>query len=86
MTKLRNGLSSPFETPEAREAFKEALRAAFTASRALTDFLEIMLQGDAVEPMDAIEEAAAEARNAQAAWALFARLSDPVRVEGTRLN
>lgn len=86
MTKLRKRLSSPFETPEAREAFKEALRAAFAASRALTDSLEKMLKGDALEPMGSIEEAVAEARNAQAAWALFARLSDPARGEGSRLN
>ncbi|MGD9540809.1 MAG: hypothetical protein AB7V61_07745 [Methylocystis sp.] len=67
---------SPFESAEAREAFNTSLRAAFTASRALTDFIEGVLRDNPdVEPLAAIELAAAAAREAEKAWAYFLRLS-----------
>lgn len=82
----RQSPKDPFEKTEAKEAFNEALRAAYDATRSLADFLELTLRGETVEPTEAIREAAAQARSAEAAWELFSRLSDPARGEGSRLN
>ncbi|WP_363347130.1 hypothetical protein [Methylocystis echinoides] len=75
-----------FKSAEAREAFKTACRSAFNANKALLDFLESVMQGESARTLDAIEEAAEEAREAAAAWELFTRLSGAALDEGVRLN
>ncbi len=67
---------APFESAEAKEAFRQALRSAFAANRSLLDFVENVLHDQPiVEPLDAVQKAAAAARDAEAAWAYFLRLS-----------
>jgi hypothetical protein len=69
-------LPSPFEGEEAKEAFRQALRSAFAANRALLDFTESVLHDNPIiEPLDAIQKAAAAAHDAETAWAYFLRLS-----------
>ncbi|WP_292534070.1 hypothetical protein [Methylocystis sp.] len=78
---------SPFESDEAKEAFKQALRSAFAANRALLDFTESVLHDNPiVEPLDTIQKAAAAARDAEAAWAYFLRLSHKSFPDKVRLN
>jgi len=67
---------APFESAESKEAFRHALRSAFAANRALIDFTENVLHDKPVNaPLDMIQKAAAAARDAEAAWAYFLRLS-----------
>jgi SRSO17 transposase len=71
-------MSDPFASDEAREAYKEALERAFQASRFLTDFLYGATKGGAaVDPYAYLLAAADEMKDAEAAWILFARLSEP---------
>ena len=67
---------SPFESEEAKKAFRRALGSAFEANRELLDFIESVLHDHPIiEPLDAIQRAAAAAHDAEAAWAYFLRLS-----------
>ncbi len=75
MVKKSKNPPSPFESEEVKETFRQACRSAFTANRALLEFIENVMHGDPMEPLEAVQNAAKEARNAEAAWALFLRLS-----------
>ncbi len=67
---------SPFENDEATAAFKQALRSAFAANRALLDFTESVLHDNPImQPLDAIQRAAAAAHDAEMARSYFLRLS-----------
>lgn len=78
---------SPFESDEAKEAFRRALRSAFAASRALLDFTESVLHDNPIiAPLDMIQKAAAAARDAEAAWAYFLRLSHKSFPDKVSLN
>ena len=78
---------SPFESAESKEAFRQALRSAFAANRALLDFTESVLHDNPIiEPLDAIQKAAAAARDAEAAWAYFLRLSHKSFPDKVSLN
>ncbi|GLI92997.1 hypothetical protein LMG27198_19890 [Methylocystis echinoides] len=69
--------TDPFESDAAREAYREAIESSFEASRALTDFLHLALKGEPVTPAAAIKAAAEAVKDAEAAWSLFARVSEP---------
>ena len=78
---------SPFESAESKEAFRQALRSAFAANRALLDFTESVLHDHPiVDPLDAIQKAAAAAHDAEAAWAYFLRLSHKSFPDKVSLN
>jgi hypothetical protein len=77
----------PFESAESKEAFKQALRSAFAANRALLDFTENVLHDyPTLEPLDAVQKAAAAARDAEAAWSYFLRLSHKSFPDKVSLN
>jgi hypothetical protein len=76
----------PFQSAESKEAFRQALRSAFAANRALLDFIEEILHSEPVEPLTAIQTAAEEARNAEAAWSYFLRLSHKSFPDKVSLN
>jgi hypothetical protein len=77
----------PFESAESKEAFRQALRSAFSANRSLLDFVENVLHDHpTVEPLDAIQKAAAAARDAEASWAYFLRLSHKSFPDKVSLN
>jgi hypothetical protein len=70
--------TDPFPNEEAREAYKEALERAFKAKLHLMNFLHSAMKGgEAVDPYANMLAAADELKNAEAAWILFARLSEP---------
>ncbi len=78
---------SPFESAESKEAFRQALRSAFAANRALLDFTESVLHDrPTIDPLDIIQKAAAAAHDAEAAWAYFLRLSHKSFPEKVSLN
>ncbi|MFO1123998.1 MAG: hypothetical protein U1E25_01045 [Methylocystis sp.] len=77
---------SPFESEEETEAFRQAMRSAFAANRALLTFIEEILHSEPVEPLKAIQAAAKEAREAEAAWSLFLRLSHKSFPDKVSLN
>lgn len=78
---------APFESAEPKEAFRHALRSAFTANRALLDFVENVLHDQpTVEPLDAVQKAAAAARDAEAALSYFLRLSHKSFPDKVSLN
>lgn len=78
---------SPFESDEAKQAFRQALRSAFAANRALLDFFENVLHDNPLmEPLDRVQKAAAAARDAEAAWAYFLRLSHKSFPDKVSLN
>ncbi|MDP3553059.1 hypothetical protein [Methylocystis sp.] len=87
MVKKPKKLPAPFDSAESKEAFRQALRSAFAANRALIDFTENVLHDNpTAEPLDAIQKAAAAARDAEAAWAYFLRLSHNSFPEKVSLN
>ncbi len=72
-------------TPTEHEAFAMALRSAMTANRALLDFIDKLLGANGpAAPLEALQRAVAETRNAEAAWELYGRLSEPAT--GGRVN
>jgi hypothetical protein len=78
---------APFESAESKEAFRHALRSAFKANRSLLDFTESVLHDQpTVEPLDAIQKAAAAAHDAEAAWSYFLRLSHKSFPDKVSLN
>jgi hypothetical protein len=78
---------APFESAESKEAFRHALRSAFAANRSLLDFVENILHDKpTVAPLDTIQKAAAAARDAEAAWAYFLRLSHKSFPDKVSLN
>ena len=76
-------MNDPFETEGAEEAFKLACRHALEANYLLLDFMHtVMSAGEPTAPRAAIQAAGTKAKQAEAAWTLFARLSAPAEGQG----
>lgn len=87
MVKKPKKAPPPFESPESKEAFRHALRAAFAANRALLDFTENVLhEKPTADPLDMIQKASAAARDAEAAWSYFLRHSHKSFPDKVSLN
>ncbi len=87
MVKKPKKAPPPFEIAESKEEFRRALRSAFAAERALLDFTESVLHDNPiVEPLDAVQKAAAAAHDAEAAWSYFLRLSHKSFPDKVSLN
>lgn len=76
-------MSDPFENEDSEEAFMLACRHALEANHLLLDFMHVVMSaGEPTAPLAAIQAAVAQAKQAEAAWTLFARLSAPEQDQG----